>query len=274
MMDLNYKYAFHHQPFLKRKALETYFRFSLPRAIRRATQIIADSENTREDILKYFGLPFDKVKVIHLGLEETFKPIRDHNLLQRIRNKYKLNRKYLLYIGNTRRNKNIDGLLRGFHYLINHFQVDPQLTLVVAGYKQYRSRELREKVQKLGFINRFMQLGTIDEQDLSAVYSAAEIFLMPSFYEGFGLPALEAMACGTPVVVSNTSSLPEVVGDAGIFINPHSPEDIANGIYKLLMDETLRSNLIEKGMKRVEKFSWNEAAQKLLTIYQEVACRK
>ena len=270
MMDLFYPDAFTHHPFYVNYALRTYFRFVIPKSIRNAAMITSVSESTKRDILEYFHVPEDRVEVIHNGVEDKFLPIRDEQILTMVKEKYNLPDRFVLYLGSTKPYKNLDGTLEAFSKLKEQYiNPDNHIYLVIGGLKHFSSFDLERKARELGIENDFFNIGYISEDDLPSVYSLAEVFLFPSIWEGFGLPALEAMACGTPVVTSNTSSLPEVVGEAGIMVDPKNTTSIAEALYRILNDKTLRDELSEKGIQQARKFSWRTAAVKLLETFKE-----
>jgi glycosyltransferase involved in cell wall biosynthesis len=272
MMDLFYPDAFSHHPFYINYALRTYFRFVIPKSIRNATMITSVSESTKRDILKYFHVPEDKVEVIHNGVEEKFSPVKDEHLLTMVKEKYNLPDRFVLYLGSTKPYKNLDGTLEAFSKLKKkNINSNNHIYLVIGGLRHFSSSDLEKKLRELGIENDFLNIGYISEEDLPSVYSRAEVFLFPSIWEGFGLPALEAMACGTPVVTSNTSSLPEVVGEAGIMVDPKDTTSIAEALYRILNNRAIRKELSGKGIKEAKKFSWRMAAEKLLKVFSAVA---
>ncbi|OHE57175.1 MAG: hypothetical protein A2Z47_00305 [Thermodesulfovibrio sp. RBG_19FT_COMBO_42_12] len=272
MMDLFYPDAFSHQPFYVNRALRIYFRFVIPKSIRNATMITSVSESTKRDILRYFHIPEDRVEVIHNGVEEKFSPVKDEKLLIMIREKYNLPDRFVLYLGSTKPYKNLDGTLEAFSKLKKKYiNPDNHIYLVIGGLRHFSIADLERKARELGIENDFFNIGYISEDDLPSVYSLAEVFLFPSIWEGFGLPALEAMACGTPVVTSNTSSLPEVVGKAGIMVDPKDTTSIAEALHRILNNRAIREELSEKGIKEAKKFSWRMSAEKLLKVFSAVA---
>jgi len=244
-----------------------YLKQELPRTARLATLIIADSQNTKMDILKFLNVPENKVKVIYIGIEKAFRPIDNPTILEATRKKYQLPGKFILYVGAIQPRKNIAGLITAYHLLCQ----DPNFKyhLVVAGGVGWKKENINHLVRELGLKDRIRFPGYISPSDLPILYSLAEVFVFPSFYEGFGLPVLEAMACGTPVVTSNLSSLPEVGSDAVIYINPRSVDELANGIRRILSDKELRSRCITKGLERAKVFSWGKCAMETLKVLNE-----
>lgn len=244
-----------------------YLKQELLRTARFATLIIADSQNTKMDILKFLNVPEDKVKVIYIGIDKTFRPVTDPIILEATRKKYHLPGKFILYLGAIQPRKNIAGLIRAYHLLCQ----DPNFKyrLVVAGGIGWKNRDINQLVFELGLKDRIRFTGYISSSDLPILYNLAEAFIYPSFYEGFGLPVLEAMACGTPVVTSNVSSLPEVGGNAVVSINPRSVDELANEIRRILSDKELRSRCITKGLERAKIFSWEKCALETLKALNE-----
>jgi glycosyltransferase involved in cell wall biosynthesis len=270
MMDLFYKDAFSHHPFYIDFALRAFFRFAIPRTVDRAAKIIAVSENTKRDIIKYLHTPDGKIKVVLNGVEETFKPIGDEKLQGEVRKNYGLPERYILYLGSTKAYKNLDNAFKAFATLKRLEDKTENICLVIAGLRHFARSNLNEKIENYGMEADVINIGYVAEEDLPIVYSMAELLLFPSLWEGFGLPALEAMACGVPVVTSNTSSLPEVVGDAGILVNPEDTNAIAKGMQRILSDRILKEVLTKKGIERARGFSWEEAAKKTIQIYYEI----
>lgn len=239
----------------------------LSNAVYKAGGIIVISESTKNDLLHMFpnySLE-SKLMVIPQGVSKQFRP-ESNELISYFKKKNNLGR-YLLYIGNRKPHKNLTRLVKAYSLLLKE---KPDLQLVVCGQ---RFKELDE-VDSLKYnlkLPNLIELSNINDAELLCLYSGAEAFVFPSLYEGFGLPPLEAMACGTPVVVSNTSSLPEVVGDAGIYVNPYNVEDIANGIYKVLTDRNLQNDLSNKGLERAKHFTWENTAKDTFKVLEEVA---
>jgi glycosyltransferase involved in cell wall biosynthesis len=235
----------------------------VPRSIQRADRILADSESTRRDVLEVYKVPPEKVFVLYSGVDDQFFPVTDPILTRRTLDHYGLGGlPYILSVGTIQPRKNYDRLVEAVQRLHQ-----PDLHLVIAGGKGWLDSPLYARVKELGMKERVHFLGYVPDQDLPVLYSSARIFAFPSLYEGFGLPPLEAMACGAPVVCSNRSSLPEVVGDAGVLVDPYDVDEIAKGLQSALEDERLRNTLINKGQLRVQKFSWVSAARQLLTHY-------
>jgi glycosyltransferase involved in cell wall biosynthesis len=251
-----------------RLALE-YARTSISLAARRATRVLTVSESSKRDILRFVPTESDKITVIYNAYDERFGVEPREEDVVRVRERYQLNDEFVLYAGNVKPHKNLERLIVAFDQVrkrgLGH------LKLVLIGDEISRYAALRRAVHQHQLHKYVRFLGYLPEETLAVMYRLAGVFVFPSLYEGFGLPPLEAMASGTPVVTSNVSSLPEVAGDAAILVDPHDPQAIAEGIYRLLTDEQLRRDLRLKGLARARQFSWEESVRRVRAIYQEVA---
>jgi len=238
----------------------------MPRFLRAADAVIAVSECTKRDAIRFYGIPEEKITVIYEGVNPRFRPASPE-AIRAVREKYGLPERFILYVGTIEPRKNLTTLLEAFHYLLGGHD----LRLVIVGKKGWLYEGFFRCLRDLGLEDRLIFTGYVPDEDLPAIYSAADLFVFPSLYEGFGLPVLEAMACGTPVVCSNTSSLPEVAGDAALLVDPTDVRALARVMERVLTDETLRASLRVKGIERARRFSWEDAAQKTLEVYQRVA---
>ncbi len=268
MMDLMYKDAFTHHNFVIRYGLKYFFKFVIPRSIKRASAIITVSENTKRDLLSYFPTSEKKVTTILEGVEGNFKPVIDKEILEKIKIKHGLPDRFILYLGSIKPYKNLHGVLESFSRLIETGSYN-DIKLVIGGLKHFSLDKIYAEMDRLKIKDKVLHVGFIAEEDLPTVYSLADVFLFPSIWEGFGLPALEAMACGVPVITSNTSSLPEVVGDAGIKVNPYDITEIAYNLKRLLTDTGLRNTLSQKGIERAKTFTWEKAARRTLEVIEQ-----
>lgn len=236
------------------------------KTLRSVDKIITVSENTKCDLVTHFNVPEDKIKVIFNGVDPKFKPLDKNDVNQSI-NKYNINFPYILYVGTLEPRKNLPTLLKAYSQLkkknINH-------KLVIAGRKGWKYHDIFETIDKLNIKNEVIFTGYVLENDLPALYNAASLFVYPSIYEGFGLPPLESMACGTPVITSNTSSLPEVVGNAGITVNPKDIDMLATAMYEVLTNDSLMKEMTKKGLERAKLFSWKSCAVETLKVYEEI----
>jgi glycosyltransferase involved in cell wall biosynthesis len=241
-----------------------YLTLTTPLYLRAADVIITPSECSRQDVLKYYDLPGSKIKVIYEAAAPHFKPMTDPAFLSMVRQKYHLPDKFILHVATIEPRKNLSRLLDVFQSLLADW---PDLKLVLVGKKGWLYESFFQKLQALGLQACVIFPGYVDEADLPAFYQLAEVFVFPSLYEGFGLGPLEAMACGTPVVSSNSSSLPEVVADAGLLFDPTDTTALAAAIRRVLTDAELRANLKERGLRQAQKFSWEKAVSELRHVY-------
>jgi len=241
-----------------------YFRYHVPRILKKSRRIVTISENTKHDIMTFYGIEPEKIYVIQPGFEKSRYRLGINS--ESVKMKYGLT-DYLLYVGNLLAHKNLRRLLRAFSLIARKMPYK----LVIAGYKDPRYYpELEAEVEALGHAEKVLFLNYVSADELTALYAGAKAFILLSLYEGFGFPPLEAMACGCPVVVSNVASLPEVCGDAAYYIDPHDVESIAQGIHRVLTDESLKQGLIKKGLERVKLFSWEQSAREHIKIFEEV----
>ena len=236
-------------------------------AARAATCIITVSEATRADLIRHIRIPPEKIVVIPLGVDKDFHPRGRGEIIQ-IRQKYGLPENYLLYVGTNKPHKNLECLVDAFQQMENLFRSN--VKLVIAGPWDRRYDGAKKMANAAGSKDRVQFVGWIEEADLPALYTGAMLFVFPSLREGFGLPVLEAMACGTPVVCSNRSGLSEVAGGAALLINPEDTHHLAEGIARVLKNEDLRQELTERGLKRAKLFTWEKTAEKTLTLYHQV----
>jgi len=240
----------------------------MPFTYKRADKIIAISEDTKKDIIKRLGIASKKIQVIHSAVSADFKPIKDRNILEEVKLKYRTGKQFILDVGTLEPRKNLPFLVRAFNLAIKEHNIPHNL--VLSGKKGWYYEGLFKLVKELKLSNRVIFAGYVPEGDLPALYSAADLFAYPSMYEGFGFPPLEAMACGTPVVCSNTSSMPEVVGGAGIALSPENEEKWAEEIVKILYDKELQKALSKAGLQQAKKFSWEKTAKETIEVYKEV----
>ena len=244
-----------------------WHRLFVPPLARRAHHVLTDSHHSKEDIVRILRLPPEKVSAVHLAAEPCFYP-REREEIERVRAHYQLPKRFLLFVGTIEPRKNLVRLVRAFERAAGRMG---DTALVIAGPLGWRYRPILQAVQRSPARERILMPGRIAQEDLPALYSAAVAFVYPSYYEGFGLPPLEAMQCGCPVVTSNVSSLPEVVGDAALTVNPTSVEELATALERILQDDQLRLGLHERGLQRASQFSWERCAKETLTVYERVA---
>ena len=247
--------------------LETLiYRYWLPYLLRRQDAIITVSQASKADIVRFLRIPEGKVHVVYEGVSGAYRPALPSEI-RAVRGRYGLPEGYILFVGSVERRKNLHGLLRAYARVRKAGERRP---LVVVGGKRGDYPDLEATLRGLGLEGQVIFTGYLPEPDLSALYSGADLFVFPSLYEGFGLPVLEAMACGTPVVCSDVASLPEVAGDAALLVNPHDVDALAEAIRLALTDESLREELRRKGLERVKQFTWERTVREMTTIYREV----
>ncbi|MDQ4076099.1 MAG: glycosyltransferase family 4 protein [Chloroflexota bacterium] len=240
----------------------------IDQAVRRTDHIIAVSESTRADLVNMLGADERKVTVIHEAADPMFRPIEDEAKIRAVREKYSLaDRPYIFFLSTIEPRKNLATLLRAFRILLDEYPNVNGVKLAIAGEEGWLFHEVYSLYHELHLEPHASFLGRVPQTDLPALFNGATMHVHPSFYEGFGLTPLEAMACGTPTVVSNVSSLPEVVGDAGLLVPPDEVEEWTAAMYRLLNESELRRVLSEKGLRRAAKFSWEEAARQHLEVY-------
>jgi glycosyltransferase involved in cell wall biosynthesis len=245
-----------------------YARASIFAAARRATRVLTVSESSKRDILRFVDIKPEKIDVIYNAYDQRFTVEPREEDVDRVRERYQLHDEFVLYAGNVKPHKNLERLIEAFH-LVRRRGLD-HLRLVLIGDEISRYAALRRAVHRHQLHPYVRFLGYLPEETLGVMYRLAGVFVFPSLYEGFGLPPLEAMASGTPVVTSNVSSLPEVAGDAAVLVDPYDPNAIANGIYQVLTDDQLRRGLRARGAARARQFSWEQSARRVREIYGEV----
>lgn len=260
---------FHYYPENYPKGQLLYFKHLIPASAKRGKMIIAVSNNTKKDIIKILEIPENKVTVTYEAPDERFNNNLSDTEKDRVKKIYNLPDRFILSVASFNPHKNIDGLIRSFSLIKKNY--DSLCQLVLVGMKSSYYSKIISVIEKLKLDKDVLFIGHVSDKDLPYLYSLANIYVFPSFFEGFGLPPLEAMACGCPVVASNVTSIPEVVGEAGILIDPHNIEKMAEAIYKVLINDNFRRDLIRKGFERAKQFSWEKTAKETLKVYEEVA---
>lgn len=248
-----------------------YLKTLLSKSIKEADAVIAISESTKKDILDNFGSS-EKLHTVYGGVSLEFKRIDDHTVLEKVKRIYKIEGDFVLTASLITPRKNMVRLIRAFRSLRERSNYNYKL--VIAGGKGWGWEAVYKEAVDSGYENDIIFCGYVPDEHLIALYNLAKIFVYPSLYEGFGLPALEGMACGCPVITSRISSLPEVCADAALFVDPYDTEELSHSIEKLLKDQLLRQTLILKGYQQANKFSWQRAAGETLAIYERVASKK
>ena len=245
-----------------------YAKSSMWAASNKSDRILTVSEASKRDILRFFDVPPEKVVVIYNAIDERFLAPANPERMDLVKKRYQLDHPFVLYVGNIKPHKNLERLIASFARARG--QCDDNLKLIIIGDEISKYPGLRQQVHRHKLDKHVRFLGFQPMETLAAFYRLARAFVFPSLYEGFGLPPLEAMACGTPVVTSNVSSLPEVAGGAALLVDPNDEEAIANGIVRAVTDDPLRKELIELGKQRARTFSWKQSVQKIHEIYMQV----
>lgn len=259
--------SFVHYPDTFPPVLVHYLNRVVPWSIGRASHILADSQATKHDLMNTWQVPADRITVLYSGVNESFQPVTTPAALTAVRTRYGLgDTPYILAVGTLQPRKNYQMLIRAFRPVAAEF---PHV-LAIAGGKGWLYDEMMAEIAQQGLDGRVRFLGFVADADLPALYSDASLFVFPSLYEGFGLPLLEAMACGVPVLTSNASSLPEVVGEGGVQLSPHDESAWTATMLELLGDAAERTRLVATGFRQARHFTWQKAARQLLRIYQEL----
>ncbi len=240
----------------------------MPYILEASDAVITVSEYSKQDIIKYFNISPDKIKVTYLAAESKFKLMDKNEALDFMRLKYNYTNKYILYLGGFSPRKNVDGLLEAYSSVYK--ELPDHYDLVMLGASKDNHYELAKRINDLGISDRVVLTGYVPYEHLPYFYNCASLFVYPSFYEGFGLPPLEAMTCGTPTITSNVTSIPEIVQDGAITINPQNNSLLAETIYKVLTDSEFRNDLIEKALRRAYAFSWKKTAIETIKVYNEI----
>ncbi len=267
-------------PFIFPEASRSAYPFDYRIALRQGLQrlknvdtIISPSEATKNDVLKFTEFPPGHIKVIYEGVQGDFSPLDKRESRKKLAENYGLSDSYMLYLGGVDFRKNIDTLLHSFSRCIKKHRIEHFLVLAGEAFERTHLREVQtvfESIHKLGLEKRVKVVGYVSEDRLNYLYSGAEVFVLPSLYEGFGLPVLESMSCGTPVVASNASSIPEVAGDAAILLDPYDVEAIADAMYTVLTNSGVRNGMIQRGLERAKRFTWKKMATETVAVYKNL----
>jgi len=241
----------------------------IDQAVRNCDHIIAVSESTKRDIIRLTGAAENKITVVYEAASPIYHPQRDEKMHSQLQTRLGTGSAFILFVSTIEPRKNVPTLLMAYRQLLDNYHAESDL--VLAGERGWLADEVFHLVEKLGLRSRVHFLGRVSPQELFELYNAARLLVHPAFYEGFGLTPLEAMACGTPVVVSNTSSLPEVVGDAALLVEPTDVDGMAVAMWRLLSDDALWQQMSDKGLKRARQFNWRKAALETLDIYHRLA---
>lgn len=245
------------------------FRLVFFSSVKKARKIISVSQSTKSDIVKYFKIRPSKIEVIYEGADRQFSVIEDRDLIEELKKKYRLQKRFLFYTGVWRNHKNLVGLIKAFKIVREKYRLD--INLVLGGREDPYYPEVRKTWEALGIGDSIVPVGFIKQEELPLFYNAAQAFIIPSFYEGFGLIGLEAMSCGTPVISSNRTSLPEIMGPAAVYFDPDRPEDMAEKISLVFKDEKLYNELREKGLQQVRKYGWDKMGEETFNLYKKTS---
>jgi len=263
--------SFEHLPQTFKWRSRKQLRITVRRTARQASQVIALSEYARNDIVRTYEVSSDKISVIPLAAGDHFRPIRDEEELQRVRQTYGIEGEYMLSVGAIQPRKNLGRLVAAYSHLRGAKPEGKLPKLVLAGKCAWLYDETLRAIKELELSDSIILTGYVPESDLPALYSGALCFIYPSYFEGFGLPPLEAMQCGVPVIVGDRTSLPEVVGDAGVLVDPFDVNALAAAIERVVSDSNLRAKLSVQGLARAKLFEWRETARQTLAVYQKAA---
>ncbi|MCM8772721.1 MAG: glycosyltransferase family 4 protein [Candidatus Omnitrophica bacterium] len=260
--------SFLRYPELFPKNLYFKLKLLLPYNLKKAKKIITDSQFSKEEILKFYRIEEKKIEVIYCGVSEIFRKICNDKK-EEILNKYGIRSSYILTVSNLQPRKNLKRLIKAYTSILKK-KKDFPYNLVIVGKKSWLFSEIFEEIRNSNFSKKIILTGYVPENELVYLYNYAEIFVYPSLYEGFGLPVLESMACGTPVITSNRTSLPEIAGDAALFVDPENENEIEKAIIEIIENKKLKEELIKKGNERIKLFSWKETAKKTIETYKSI----
>lgn len=247
-----------------------YLEAAVSRAVKRAAHIFVDSQSTCRDLIELMSVEADRLTVVYPGVEARFRPIRDQVLLDSVRARYELPPNYILGLSTLQPRKNFLGLIEAFAKLLSALE-ETDLSLVIGGGKGWMYEEILSSVDQLGLEGRVHFPGFVADTDLPALYTLASVFAFPSWYEGFGLPVLEAMACGTPVVAADNSSLPEVSGHAALTVPAESTDVLCQALLRVVTEEELRERMVVAGFTQAARFTWRAAAERVIQVYKSCA---
>ena len=254
-------------PELHTRAKRLFFPLAIRASARQADALTAVSESTRQDAIRVLGISPEKIAATQLGVDPAFRPVNDAGFKRVIAEKYDLPERFILYVGLLEPRKNLPMLIRAYKRLIDGGE---NFKLVLVGRYGWRYEELLRQINNLDLEGMVHFTGYVSQEDLPLIYNLSSLFVYPTIYEGFGLPALEAMACGVPVITTDVSSLPEIVGEAGILVPVNNVKALYGAMIAVLGDEDLRRKMINKGIQRAAKFTWEQTAKLTYQVYQQV----
>lgn len=262
--------SFEHLPATFKRRSWMQLRLTVRRTAREAAHLIVPSEYTRRDICETYGIAPARVSVVPLAAASCYAPVADAKEIERVRNIYGISGDYILAVGSIQPRKNLARLIEAYADLRRQRPHDKLPRLVLVGKRAWLYEETLRAVAACGIAAQTIFTGYVPESDLPALYTGALCFVYPSYFEGFGLPPLEAMSCGTPVITGDRTSLPEVVGDAGLLVNPFDTQALAQALARLIDDESLRATLGDRGLRRAAQFNWRDNARQTLAVYEQV----
>ena len=248
-----------------------FWRYVQPFLMRWADLLIAISQDVADDLIREFHLSPDKIEVIYCAPQSVFQEPVEPQLLEDVRRKYRLPKRYMLFVGMLAKKKNLSTLIRALHILREGHVDFPPLVIAGRRYRQSDDVAIFQQIRSLGLETDVQYIGPVRSKELPSLYRGAEAFVFPSLHEGFGIPCLEAMACGVPVVAASSGAIPEVVGDAALLVkDPTDANVLAQAIHRILSDSSLRQELVAKGIARAERFSWPRLADQVLALYRRL----
>jgi glycosyltransferase involved in cell wall biosynthesis len=270
--DLSY---LRHPEFFSRRKNFWHSSIDVKKMVKKFDKIVAVSENTKNDLMELAETQHEKVKVIYAGVPSDYRPLPiNDSLVKAVKEKHDLPEKFILYLGNIEPRKNISGLIKAYNNLRRDNLELKDVKLIVAGATGWKIDDTFSELQASPYYNDIKFLGYIDREDKPALYNLATVFIYPSFYEGFGFPPLEAMACGLPVITSNISSLPEIVGNAALTVDPYNISALSQALKEVITNLPLHDELVEQGIIRASAFNWRQTAQNYLEIFKELHEKK
>lgn len=261
--------SFEHLPQTFKRRSRAQLRLTVRRSARNAAQIIALSAHGRQDLIDTYRVPAERINVIPLAPSPRFAPVKNDNELRRVRQIYGIDGDYILSVGSIQPRKNLRRLIAAYSLLRQERPAVKLPKLVLVGKKAWFSEETLQALEAPDLSGRVVVTGYVPETDLPALYSGALCFIYPSYFEGFGLPPLEAMQCGSPVIVGNQTSLPEVVGDAALMVDPFDVAAISSALHQMIIDPEMRSTLSAKGLVHASRFDWKDTARQTLAVYRK-----
>ena len=259
-------FSFYIQPEWHPKERLKYYQKNFWKKAATSDWIITGSNFTKQEIITYMGFPEEKISVIYHAVDHDLYKVYDKDILQTTKEKFELNNAFFLFVGSIEPRKNLLNLLKAYHLLSD--DIKKNYPLVLVGFKGWENKEIMQEIEKEK--KHIKYLGYLTDEELAHVYNLATLFIYPSLYEGFGIPPLEAMACGTAVIASNVASIPEACGDSAEYIDPTNSNDIAEKITYMLTDNTKRNSLIQKGFEHSKYFTWDKAAKEHMNVFKKV----